>query len=172
MRSRPPSRLLSAVVLLALALAPELASAAEAKIERVWPTYRTAESFTRIVEFFGGKESAPELIVRSQPDTRDGYYFLTRFDLKSAQPGALIALEYIVPGDDVPRVKFFSVNLPKGSRAVFAGLTGSDWPDAKTQPTAWRLRLLGTNGGELARQQSFLWSLPPAANDKPVASAL
>ncbi|MCX6937145.1 MAG: hypothetical protein NTU80_04495 [Verrucomicrobia bacterium] len=170
MRSCPPSRLLSAFALLALALAPALASAAEAKIARIWPTYRTTASFTRIAEYFGGKESAPELIVRSQPETRDGYYFLTRFDLPSAQPGALIALEYIVPGDDVPRVKFFSVNLPKGSRAVFAGLTGSDWPDAKTQPTAWRLRLLGAGGQELARQQSFLWSLPPAAAAPSVAT--
>jgi hypothetical protein len=154
---------LSIVVLLALTFAPGLASAAEAKIERIWPTYRTAASFTRIAEYFGGKERSPELIVRSQPDTRDGYYFLTRFTLSEAQPGAILALEYIVPGDENARVQFFPVNLPKGSRAVFAGLTGTDWPNAKTQPTAWRLRLLAASGQELARQQSFLWSLPPAA---------
>jgi hypothetical protein len=38
-----------------------------------------------------------------------------------------------------------------------------DWPGATVAPTAWRLRLLGPAGTEVAREQSFLWALPPAA---------
>lgn len=144
------------------------ASATEVKLVRVWPEYRAGSSFVRIAEYFGGKESAPEAIVRSQPDSRDGYYFLARFKSGAPLPGSILALEYIVPGDELARVQFFPVDLAGGSRAVLAGLTGADWPGADIAPTAWRLRLLGPAGEELAREQSFLWSLPPAA--APVAA--
>jgi hypothetical protein len=147
---------------LALALA-SVATAAEVTIVRVWPDYRTSESFLRVGEYFGGQESAPELVVRSQSGTREGYYFLTRVKSSEAVPGALLVVETILPGSEVASVHFLSVDLPRGSRAVLAGLTGTDWPDAKVKPTAWRVRLLSAGGVELARQQSFLWALPPVA---------
>jgi hypothetical protein len=160
MRSRPPYR--SFILFTIISSLPAYAAAAEASIARVWPKYRTASSFTRIAEYFGGQERSPELIVRSQAQAREGYYFLVRFDLPEAKPGAMLAVEYIMPGEENPRVNFFTMNLPKGSRAVLAGLTGSDWPAAKVSPTAWRLRLMGANGTEIVQQQSFLWSLPPS----------
>lgn len=163
---RTPLLALAALVLASAAAAPAL-SAAEVKLVRVWPKHRDADSFTRIGEFFGGKEKTRELVVRSQPAARDGYYFLARFRSSEPLPGSIVALEYLVPGDETARLQFFTVDLPKGSRAVLAGLTGADWPDAEVAPTAWRLRLLGPDGAELAREQSFLWSLPPA----PVAEA-
>lgn len=157
--SRPALLALAALVLAApLSATP----APEVKLVRVWPEYRDASSFVRIAEYFGGKEKAPELIVRSRPESRDGYYFLARFKAPESLPGSILALEYILPGEDAARVQFFPIDLPKGSRAILAGLTGADWPGAKIEPTAWRLRLLGPAGAELARQQSFLWSLPPA----------
>lgn len=167
MRSRFPRP--SRLVLLVFVFAPALVSAAEVKIVRVWPDYRTADSFVRIGEYFGGKEKSPELIVRSQEDSRAGYYFLTRFKADAALPGSILALEYVLPGDEAPRVQFFPLDLPRGSRAVLAGLTGPDWPGAAVAPTAWRLRLLGPAGDELVREQSFLWSLPPLP--APVAAA-
>lgn len=176
MRPRLPRPALLALASLALLapLASPTASAApttaDVKLVRVWPEYRAADSFVRIAEYFGGQEKTPELIARSQPDSRDGYYFLARFKSPEALPGSILALEYVVPGEETARVQFFPVDLPRGSRAVLAGLTGSDWPDAKLAPTAWRLRLLGPAGTELARQQSFLWSLPAAPeNSAPAA---
>lgn len=166
MRPRLPRPTLLALA--ALVLAPVLSSATEVKLVRVWPEYRAGASFVRIAEYFGGKESAPELIVRSQPEARDGYYFLARFDAAEALRGSIIALEYVMPGEEQARVQFFPLDLPKGSRAVLAGVTGADWPGAKVAPTAWRLRLLGPSGDEVAREQSFLWSLPPA--NAPVAT--
>jgi hypothetical protein len=147
------------------------ASASEVALVRVWPEYRAGASFTRIAEYFGGKEKAPELIVRSRPDSRDGYYFLARFKAPAALPGSILALEYIVPGDELARVQFFPIDLPRGSRAVLAGLTGIDWPGAKVAPTAWRLRLLGPSGTELVREQSFLWSMPTAPAPAPEAAS-
>lgn len=145
-------------------------SAGETAIVRVWPEYREADSFTRIAEYFGGQEKAPELIVRTHPDQRSGYYFLTRVRTEKALPGAMLALEYFVPGDEAARVHFFAVDLPAGSRAILAGLTGPDWPDAKAAPTAWRLRLLSPEGQEIAREQSFLWALPTAPAPAPAAN--
>jgi hypothetical protein len=146
------------------------AEEAEVKLVRVWTEYRAADSFVRLAEYFGGREKAPELITRSQPDSRDGYYFLTRFKSPEALPGSILALEYFMPGDEEARVQFFPVDLTRGSRAVLAGLTGADWPSRKTLPTAWRLRLLGPDGAELAMRQSFLWSLPPAEAAAEVAA--
>lgn len=141
--------------------APALLSAEAVRIVRVWPDYRGEESFVRLGEYFGGREKSPELIVRSQESSRSGYYFLTRFKADAALQGSILALEYVLPGDEAPRVQFFPLDLPRGSRAVLAGLTGPDWPGAAVAPTAWRLRLLGPDGDELVRRQSFLWSLPP-----------
>jgi hypothetical protein len=157
-----PTLLALATMLLAAPFSATAAAAAEARLVRVWPEYRSAGSFVRIAEYFGGKEKAPELIVRSQAEARDGYYFLARIKTDEALPGSMIALEYILPGEELAQVRFFPVDLPAGSRAVLAGVTGADWPGAKIAPTAWRLRLLGPTGTELAREQSFLWSLPPA----------
>ena len=134
---------------------------ADTQITRVWPEYRSAASFVRIEEYFGGSEKAPELILRSQAKRRDGFYFLARFKTSEALVGSVLVVEYFVPGEEEARVQFFTLDLPRGSRAVLAGLTGADWPGAKVEPTAWRLRLLGANGQELALEQSFLWALPP-----------
>ena len=170
MRPRLPRPTVLALAAMVLAV-PALVSAAEVKLVRVWPEYRAGSSFVRIAEYFGGKESAPELVVRTRPESRDGYYFLARFKSSEALPGSIIALEYFLPGEDQARVQFFPVDVPRGSRAVLAGLTGQDWPGVEVEPTAWRLRLLGPAGTEVARQQSFLWSLPPAAASAETAVA-
>ena len=171
MRPRFPRPTVLALTAMVLA-APVFASAAEVKLVRVWPEYRASSSFVRIAEYFGGKEKAPELIVRSQPASRAGDYCRARCKSAAALPGSILALEYYLPGEDTARVQFFPVDLPKGSRAVLAGLTGADWPGVKVEPTAWRLRLLGPAGTEVAREQSFLWSLPaPAPATPPPATA-
>ncbi len=171
MRPRLPRPTVLALAAMVLAV-PALVSAAEVKLVRVWPEYRSAASFVRIAEYFGAKEKAPEAVVRSRPESREGFYFLTRFKSDQTLPGSMIALEYVLPGEDQARVQFFPVDVPKGSRAILAGLTGADWPGAKTEPTAWRLRLLGPEGTEVAREQSFLWSLPSApAPATPAAAA-
>ena len=83
MRPRFPRPTILALAAMLLA-APALVLAAEVKLVRVWPEYRAAASFTRIAEYFGGKEKASELIVRTRPESRDGYYFLTRFKSSEA----------------------------------------------------------------------------------------
>lgn len=151
----------SLVALLLAALASPL-SAADVQIARVWPGYRTAESFERISEYFTGREnSGRDIILRTQPSAREGFYFLTRLANRAAAiEGATFELSVISPTSALPRTHRFVANIPAGSRAFQLGLTGNDWPDPQAEPVAWQVIVWGPDGTELARKHSFLWSKP------------
>jgi hypothetical protein len=139
------------------------AFAARVEIVRLLPEYRTAESFMRVSEFFNGKENTRgATIVRSQPASRDGFYFTLRTKSDTAFGNAWIELQIITPTSAEPRTESFAISLPAGSHLTRFGLTGTDWPDAKARPVAWKIRLLGPDGAELATEQSFVWSKPDA----------
>ena len=138
-----------------------------ATIARVWPDYRSAESFDRISEYFTGAENTGnQIVLRTHPESRDGFYFFTRLKMESpadiAIAGASVEIGVIMPG--TPVAKTFRLRVPavlrKGTVLLNPGLTGPDWPppDAKTQPVAWRVRLLAADGAVLASAQSYLWS--------------
>jgi len=139
--------------------------AADLSILRVWPGYRSAESFDRISEYFTGRENTRgQSFLRSQPDERAGYYLFVRTkNLSDAAQAASVEVSIITP--DSPHAKvitsFPPTTLPKGSHVFQIGLTGTDWADAQLQPVAWQLRFLAADGIELLRDQSFLWSQAP-----------
>jgi hypothetical protein len=139
-------------------------SAAEIAIVRVWPSYRTADSFERISEYFGGSEnSSRRTVLRTQAGERAGYYFLVRVaNSGPAQAGCTWQLQVILPTAAQPHVLTFKTDFPAGKRVYELGLTGSDWPNAHAEPVAWKLVLLAADGHELVSQQSFLWDRPPA----------
>ncbi len=149
----------SLLVLTLAALASAL-SAAEVTFVRIWPAWREAASFERISEYFGGKENTGrQTVVRTQASQRDGFYYLVRTD----NPGAALVdarfeLKVIKPDSPVARTYTFPVAVPAGSHVFNLGLTGADWPGKDTQPVAWQLRLLATDGHEFGSGQSFLWS--------------
>jgi hypothetical protein len=152
-----------ALTLILLISAVRLA-AADLTTVRIWPAYRTADSFERISEFFDGKENTGgQTYLRSQPAAREGFYFLTRIK----NPGTplenvRVELSVITPASSEPKVftAFPPATVPTGSHVFQIGLTGTDWPDATANPVAWQLRLLTADGQELLRTQSFLWSQP------------
>jgi hypothetical protein len=152
-----------ALTLILLISAVRLA-AADLTTVRIWPAYRTADSFERISEFFDGKENTGgQTYLRSQPAAREGFYFLTRIK----NPGTPLAsvrveLSVITPASSEPKVfnTFPPATVPTGSHVFQIGLTGTDWPVATANPVAWQLRLLNADGQELLRDQSFLWSQP------------
>ncbi|MBI5382334.1 MAG: hypothetical protein HZA31_10580 [Opitutae bacterium] len=154
---------LGLLLLLSLLTTAPGVSAAELNIVRVWPSYRTAESFVRIAEYFGGAENSDRRIVlRSQPGERAGYYFLVRIaNSGAARTGCTWQLQVIMPTARTPRAFTFPAELATGERVFELGLSGTDWPDARTEPVAWLLVLKTADGQELARQQSFLWERPP-----------
>jgi len=140
---------------------PCLTHAAEVEFVRIWPAWRTAESFERISEFFDGQENTGRnTVLRSQPDTRAGYYFLVRTKTTLNAADAKFVLQIIKP--DAPQAKTYTFPVVLiGREIVFnLGLTGTDWPDRKTHAVAWHLALVNGKGDELASSQSFLWAKP------------
>jgi hypothetical protein len=151
---------LTALVLLVTA---SVCAAADLTIVRIWPGYRTAESFERISEYIGKDEDArSQFILRTQPDVRAGYYFLLRVkNTGAAIADAKIELQVITPFAPEPKTYNFTSTLPTGSQVLNLGLTGTDWPGKpKDEVVAWKLRLLAPSGIELGKAQSYLWSMP------------
>jgi hypothetical protein len=145
-------------VILSLFIATLAARATE--IVRVWPEWRTDESFVRLSELFGGEEkSGSETFLRTNPEKRDGLYFLVRLAHASAVEGTL-ELSLILPGKLEPEVFKFPASVKAGSSVFQLGLTGGDWSDPKTEPVAWRVALVDASGAEQAAAESFLWSAP------------
>jgi len=149
-------------VLFVLATAT-LSHAADLTLVRVWPGYRTTESFERISEYFGkDEEPAAQHILRTQSGERAGYYFLVRLKNKGAElANARFELQLVTPFATEPRTYTFNSAIPQGSQAFHLGLTGTDWPGKpKDESIAWKLRVLSSDGTELLQTQSYLWALP------------
>jgi len=136
-------------------------AAAEVELIRVWPAWRTAESFDRISEYFTDEENpGRHPILRTQPAARAGYYFLIRAKAAAAHPDAKFVLQIITPASPDPTTHTFPAALTPGQTVCELGLTGTDWPDRKQHPVAWRLALVAADGTELAKRESFLWATP------------
>ena len=155
--------LLVCLPLSAFAAADKNAAPAPVELVRLWPGYRTAESFDRISEYFTNEENTgAQIILRTQPKERAGYYFLLR--VKNAAPlaGARIELDLITAAAPRPQTHTFTpASLPAGKPVINLGVTGADWPGGPdAHPVAWRLRLLAADGRELLSEQSFLWGRP------------
>jgi hypothetical protein len=138
-------------------------SAADLSLVRIRPSYRSAESFERISEYFVKEENGAEQhILRTQPAERAGYYFLVRIkNGGTALVGAKFEVKVISPDATEPTSYTFETAVPAGSTAYNLGITGSDWSGKpKEHSVAWQVRLLSATGEELLRTQSFLWSLP------------
>ncbi|HTB79888.1 MAG TPA: hypothetical protein VK717_03275 [Opitutaceae bacterium] len=155
---------LAASLLSLLCLVP--ARAADVALVRVWPGYRTTESFERISEYFTGNENTGgQTMLRSQPAERMGFYFLVRLKNSGATvTGATFELSVITPASATPHLFTFTGDLPAGEHVFNLGLTGADWPGAKTEPVAWKLTVLAPDHAGLTSAQSFLWDKPPGQN--------
>jgi hypothetical protein len=154
------------IAALAFALSAACLCAGDLRIIRVWPDYRTTQSFVSISEYFSGQESPPhnQTILRSQPGERAGFYFLTRLANRgSAVTGAKIELDVISPRAPEAVSYTFPINIPHGQHVYQVGLTGTDWPVPNEHPVAWRVLILDTAGNTLLSKQSYLWSKPDGA---------
>lgn len=132
--------------------------AAEVEIVRIWPRHREATEFIGIGEYFGrAEDTGDRTILRSKPAERSGYYWLVRVRSSEPIPDATVEIALIRPGRTKPEVHRFSTALPGDSHPLLLGLTGSDWPDPDARPLAWRVRIVGRGGEQLAAERSFLW---------------
>lgn len=155
---------LRAFLLLVLLAAPALAADSGLSLVRVFTGWRDGASFKRISEYFDGREnSGGQVVLRTQPASRDGYYFLARVANTGAEIPVRLRLTVIVPAVDKPREFTFAATAGKGDTVCNLGLTGADWPDKDASPVAWKLEVLPADGdGVLASQHSYLWDRPAA----------
>jgi hypothetical protein len=136
--------------------------AAEVEFVRVWPEWRTAESFERISEYFDGKENTgSQVVCRTHSETRAGFYFLSRVNNTGpALASAKIVLSLIKPDSPKTQVYTFPIALPAGETVFNLGLTGVDWVGPKVNPVAWQIEVVAADGRRLGVQKSFLWEKP------------
>lgn len=149
------------LIALLLTLCPGL-RAGGVEFVRVWPGYRDSRSFERISEFFTGREApTKEVVQRTQPTSREGFYFLIRVANTSADLAhASLRVTLIAPDSPYPRTYAFPVAVPLGQTVYNLGLTGKDWDRRKTHPVAWHVQLIADNGEVLTEKDSFLWEKP------------
>jgi hypothetical protein len=158
-----PLLTLFALVCLAALPAEALAKEGDLEIQRVYTGWRDGASFKRISEYFDGKENTGrEIVIRSHPQQRTGFYFLVRVKNPGAARKVSFNLQLIEQGTPTPRPNAFTGELGAGTKVFQLGLTGPDWQDPKSQPIAWHLQILGEDGSVLATEKSYLWEKPAA----------
>jgi len=146
--------------LLSLALGVASAFATDITVVPIFTGYREAATFKRISEYFSGKENTSgQLVLRTHPEERSGYYFQLRVNAATAAEAKLV-LQVITPDTATPRTFNFTATLTSPKTMLNLGLTGADWPDLKVNPVAWKLEVLSADGKLLAVENSYLWERP------------
>lgn len=136
-------------------------TASDVRVVRVFTGWREAASFKRISEYFTGRENTGgEIILRTQPAARGGYYFLVRTDNDGPAREVRFRLEVVTEGATQPRRFEFSAALPAGNQVYQLGLTGADWGASTLTPMAWKLEIVDAGGQTLATEKSYLWEKP------------
>jgi hypothetical protein len=143
--------------------APALAHNADLTIVRVFTGWREAASFKRISEYFDHQENpGGEIVLRTHPEERAGYYFLLRVRNPGAPLPVKLGLLVISAANAQPASFTFAADLKAGDTVLNLGLTGADWSNAKRNPVAWKLEIQAADGRILATEKSYLWEKPAA----------
>lgn len=142
----------------------DLSAAEPIDLTRISTKYRETGSFKRISEFFTGKENpGRNIIFRTQPEIRDGFYFSFRVEAPkgSTVPAGAVVLFVYTPKSTEPTEYTFELAAQKKRWVpVLIGLTGTDWEDPEANPVAWRLEYRTPTGEVTGFKNSFLWILP------------
>lgn len=154
-----PNRVLRLAVLwLIIGVVP--AFAVDVTIVPVFAGWREAASFKRISEYFSGKENTGgQLMLRTHPEQRAGYYFQFRINTAATVDTRLV-LQVITPDTATPRTFNFTTSLLSPKTMLNLGLTAADWPDQKINPVAWKLEVFSADGKLIAAETSYLWERP------------
>lgn len=153
--------LLLALVLAGTVVARSADTASDVRVVRVFTGWREASSFKRISEYFTGRENTGgEVILRTQPAARGGYYFLVRTDNDGPARNVRFRLEVVTEDATQPRRFEFAAALPAGNQVYQLGLTGADWGASTLTPMAWKLEIADAAGQVLATEKSYLWEKP------------
>ena len=141
---------------------PRSAALSSVEIKEVKPRYMEAADFVRVREYYSGQEvTGRRMILRSDPDVRDGFYFTLVLDepIRKLPRGTVIEAEVYTPfgREAITRSAFLPRERPRTTE-IFFGLTGEDWPEAGGMPAAWRFSVKDPRGRVLGTYESFLWA--------------
>lgn len=127
--------------------------------------WKKEDDFKRISEFFTDEENkGSHVVVRSNPETRDGLYLIVNLEpLATIPSGSIAELRYFHPKK--PEEQICRWELPEFNalphRELRLGLTGKDWEASisKKRPSAWKLTIFTPDGKtQLVRRESYLWA--------------
>lgn len=134
------------------------------EITDISPRFIPEETFKRVHEYRTGAEyTGNRVIVRTDPQVRDGFYFVLSFDTKlnKMPQGTVIKGEFFTP--DSSEAVEYQFPLPTKrprTKEIFLGLTGEAWTHGTSiKPSAWRFTIYGPDGQQFAQKHSYLWSL-------------
>ena len=132
----------------------------ETRIRSVSEAYWTTRDFSRIPEYFTGKEYRGNQVIARTQDDREGLYFVLELNQALATLPKSCEVFIEVVRSDEPEAKIYRLSIPeetKGRREVLLGITGDDWDSPKIKPLAWRIEIKDASGKVMASKQSFLW---------------
>lgn len=142
---------------------PEAITSVE--IVEILPRYMVEAQFKRIREYQTGAEHmGKRVIIRTDPQERDGYYFALMLDTKvnKLPQGTVIIGEFYTATSAEKQEIVFQIpaKRPK-TDTVFIGLTGENWPYKAGQkvPSAWKFTIIDPNQVVLGSEQSYLWQM-------------
>jgi len=131
-----------------------------AQLQTQW-SYKQAEEFQRISEFFTGKENlGNRIVLRSIPENRNGLYFSVyiKSKIRSLPSGTKAVVEVLQPNSpDTQTYEFMLPEVSSKSKELMLGVTGDNWPNEDDHPLAWRVQLIDAEGKLIASDHSYLW---------------
>lgn len=134
-------------------------------ITAIYPRYMETAQFKRVNEYRSGLEyEGKRVILRTNPDVRDGFYFVLQLDTKAhlLPQGTKLTAEFYLPNSADPQEFTFELPVKRAkTKEIFVGLTGEAWPYAagEATPAAWKFTLLDPNGNSLGSKRSYLWQM-------------
>lgn len=131
--------------------------------------WKTKNDFKRITEYFSNEENVGgNCVVRSDPDVREGLYFIVGVEAGTTLPrGSTATLHYFRPDKTGCQTQTFT--LPEWTSSIAGelrlGLTGDAWAAGKrARPNAWQFSVHAPDGKLLLFRESFLWKHPAQKN--------
>ena len=130
--------------------------------------YLTASNFKSLAENVTGNEDMGEAgIVRSDPESRDGMYFVLQLSryIKHIPLGSQVLVQYTRSDNPQATSKTMPLaDLNKNGSYLYVGITGPDWPNPDAKVTAWKITILDPNGNPIVEKKSFTWNQPKSTD--------
>ncbi|MBO6102941.1 MAG: hypothetical protein J6P03_06770 [Opitutales bacterium] len=133
------------------------------EISDVLPKYVEDYETRTIWEALTGDEfTHGYLVMRSQPESREGMYFFVMlpWSVSEISTGTIIELE--VDSTATAKTRKFTFKVPETSsvvREIKLGLTGLDWKGKSERVNAWKIAIKTPAGNTIAEKQSWLWAV-------------